>query len=153
MTAPHLDVPGWEYVGGAAWGVLEGASGDARRPHRYAELRGFLWRWRPGAVATAPWEIKLMHTQDGKQTAARASLGPIAIDDVPYARRRRFDVAPGLHEQQQRATRVWMLKPSAVWIRSFALYAPLEAERVAIRERLDWPLHLALACEQLRGLL
>lgn len=150
MTAPSLSVPGWEYDGGAVWRLYRGKSSDERRPHLYSEMRGYLWRWDPAQAGTGAWEIKLLQSLDGKHTAARASVGPVALDEMLYARIKRLAVPNGLHEQ---AVRVWMPAPAAVWLRSLAINAPLEAERVALRERLEWPLHLALACEQLRGLL
>lgn len=153
MKAPALDVPGWEYDGGAVWRRHEGESDDARRPHLYNEMRGHLWRWNPAGAGTGVWEIKLLHSLDGKQTAARASVGPVALDELLYARAKYLSVSDSLHEQGLRAVRVWMPAAGAVWLRSLAFHVPLEAERVALREGLEWPLHLALACEQLRGLL
>lgn len=153
MTAAALNVPGWEYDGGAVWRLYEGESDDERRPHLYSEMRGHLWRWDPAQAGTGAWEIKVLQSLDRKQTAARASVGPVALDELLYVRAKRLRISAATRAQELRAVRVWMPAPAAVWLRSLALNVPLEAERVALREGLEWPLHLALACEQLRGLL
>lgn len=159
MTAAQVPnaralLPGWDCEVGGHWWVHVRSGRAGVYPHEYAKVIGELWRWNPGDAGTGPWVIEALRPLDGSPCLARASIGGVREyrdrDLVLHAcsRTRRDWISPKAHGEIQAAQRVFTRATS---LRVAQWRVVTEAQTIALRDGIEWPLHCALACDLMRG--
>lgn len=156
-AAPSLvsraSLAGWDCEVGGHWWVHVSSGRTGIYPHEYVKIVGELWRWNPGDAGTGPWVIEALRPLDRAALCfARASIGVVREyrnrDLALHAcsRLRRDWLATEAHAEMQAAVRVHL---RAVSLAAAQRLVVAEAQTIALREGIEWPLHCALAVESL----